>query len=129
MGELKKLKCPLCQWHEVVYVDGPFFCPSCGAGLWAPDPPPPKANIFFEKTHGGKPGLFLLGDGRWQFICECGIGEIWSSKVAAEYNRETHRKTHGLIDQWREAISHKAVNDAFNEVGEYAPKTPANTKQ
>jgi len=94
---LKQLNCPNCTWSDQVFINtSDFFCPSCGELLWK-DNQPLKKRTYFDETQGGKPSIFLLSDGRWQFVCECGVGEIWATKALAEFNFQTHRQLHDLL--------------------------------
>lgn len=101
--ELKHFNCEQCSWDGMEFYDpkNGFVCPSCGNVLLNGIENNKKiyhsGDLLFEKTTDGKPGIFLLNDGRWQFVCACGHGEIWSTKKLAEENYITHQKLHDLV--------------------------------
>lgn len=114
--ELKQFFCNQCTWRGQEFFDpkNGFNCPSCGNILATGSNFPHKtpANPYFEQTEGGKPGFFLVDGGRWQFVCECGHGEIWATKQLTLDNYTTHQKLHTLVDE----IKMRKLNEIIDKM-------------
>lgn len=97
----KHFICPKCSWEGDEFFERDFYCPSCGNELYKENQPVKFCeNPYFERTRHPRPvpGIFLLEDGRWEFVCECGMGEIWRTEHLARENWESHKKMHRVVD-------------------------------